>query len=108
MFQWYFVQFLTKDSYLLNKKTSKRRRIDAVTGSPVDRRTVDRSVVSFRAAAAVPRVRVRLAKRWPVFRLATGGSSAILAESPAAVAESIAATRSVVLLQARDASQLSK
>ena len=74
----------------------------------MDRRTVDRSVVSFRAAAAVPRVRVRVAKGRAVFRLAAGGPLATLAESPSAAAESTAAAGSVVLLQARDARQLSK
>lgn len=80
----------------------------AVTGSPVDRRTVDRSVVSFRAATAVPRVRVRLAKRRSVFRLAAGGPFATPAEPPSAAAEPAAVAGSAVLLQARDARQLSK
>lgn len=74
----------------------------------MDRRTVDRSVVSFRAAAAVPRVRVRLAEGRPVFRLAAGGSFATVAESPSAATESAPAAGSALLLQARDAGQLSK
>lgn len=84
------------------------RRIDAVVVGPVDRRTVDRSVVSFRAAAAVPRVRVRLAEGRPVFRLAAGGSFATVAESPSAATEPAPAAGSALLLQARDAGQLSK
>lgn len=60
--------------------------IDASTRSPADRRTVDRSVVCFRAAAAVPRVCVRIAERRPVFRLALGRPAATLAESPSAAA----------------------
>ena len=61
--------------------------IDGSTASPADRRTVDRSVVSSRAAAAIPRVRVRLSKGRPVFRLAAGGPAAALAESPSAATE---------------------
>lgn len=82
--------------------------IDAGTGSPVDRRTVDRSVVSFRAAATIPRVRFCLSEGWSVFRLASGGPPAALAESPSTAAESTAAAGSAVLVQARDARQLSK
>lgn len=82
--------------------------IDGSTASPADRRTVDRSVVSSRAAAAVPRVRVRLSTGRPVFRLAACGPAAALAESPSAATEPAPAAGSVVLLQARHASQLSK
>lgn len=79
---------------------------DAGTGSPVDRRTVDRSVVSFRATAAVPRVRVRFPEGRSIFRFPFGGSSATLAE-PSTVVEP-AAAESVVLVQAHDAWKLSK
>lgn len=85
-----------------------RRVTVTYTGSPVDRRTVDRSAVSFRAAAAVPCLRIRLAARRPVLRLASGGPVAAAAESVATVTESAPAEGPVVLLQARDARQLSE
>lgn len=68
------------------------------TGGPADRRTVDRSAVSFRAAATISRLRVRLPTRRPVLCLASGGSVATSAESVATVTESAAAEGSVVFL----------
>lgn len=64
----------------------------------MDRRTVDRSAVSFRAATTISRLRIRLATGRPVLRLATGGSAATSAESVATVTESATAEGSVVFL----------
>ncbi|XP_043785213.1 protein lozenge-like isoform X5 [Apis laboriosa] len=66
-----------------------------------------RSKTSEYHSAAVPRVRVRLAEGRPVFRLAAGGSFATVAESPSAATEPAPAAGSALLLQARDAGQLS-
>lgn len=75
-----------------------RQAIDTCTGGPADRRTVDRSAVSFRAAATISRLRVRLATRRPVLCLASGGPVATSAESVATVTESAPAEGSVVFL----------
>lgn len=74
----------------------------------MDRRMVDRSAVSFRAATTVSCVRFRLATRWSVLRLALGGPVATSAKSVATVTESAPAEGSVVFLQTRDAWQLSE
>lgn len=75
-----------------------RQAIDTCTGGPADRRTVDRSAVSFRAAATISRLRVRLATRRPVLCLASGGPVATSAESVATVTKSAPAEGSVVFL----------
>lgn len=72
------------------------------------RRTVDRSAVSFRAAATVPCLRVRLATRRSVLRVTAGGSATTSAKSVATVTESAPAEGSVVFFQTRDARQLSE
>jgi len=69
---------------------------DTYTGSPVDRRTVDRSAVSFRAATTVSCLCVRLATRRSILRLAPGGSVATSAKPVATVTESAPAKGSVV------------
>lgn len=74
----------------------------------MDRRTVDRSAVSFRAAATVSCLRFRLATRWSVLRFTFGGPAATSAKSVATVTESAPAEGSAVLFQTRDAWQLSE
>lgn len=74
----------------------------------MDRRTVDRSAVSFRAATTVSCLRVRLATRRSILRLALSGSAATFAKPVATVTKSAPAKGSVVFFQTRDAWQLSE
>lgn len=74
----------------------------------MDRRTVDRSAVSFRAATTVSCLRVRFAARRSILRLAFGGPVATSAKSVATITESAPAEGSVVFFQTRDAWQLSE
>lgn len=73
---------------------------------PADRRTVDRSAAFSRAAAAVPRVCVRLAAGRPVLRLALGGPAAAAAQPTAAPAQPSAAQGPAVLISPCHAVQL--
>lgn len=74
----------------------------------MDRRTVDRSAVSFRAATTVSCLRVRLATRRSILRFAPSGSAATFAKPVATITKSTPAKGSVVLFQTRDAWQLSE
>lgn len=62
----------------------------------MDRRTVDRSAVSFRAATTVSCLCIRLATRWSILRLTSGGSVATSAKSVATITESAPAEGSIV------------